>query len=124
MNIDIAARHMDLSNGIREYILDRGSRMNRYFEGVVRCEFVLDQEAGKHSVEIKVHAPRNDLTAKFAHEDVHAAVDGALDKIEQQMRRLKDKFKDHHRGDRGAAARKGAEEPGEETYQDVLEREL
>ena len=47
----------------------------------------------EHVAEIRVHAPRNDLTAKASHEDVHAAVDSALDKIEQQMRRLKDKFK-------------------------------
>jgi len=126
MHIDIRARHSDVTDGIKEYILERGQRIGRYFEGVTRCEFVLDQDAKDHVVDIKVHGPRrSDLTASSSHEDLHAAIDLAMDKIERQVRRLKERFKQHHPrergGDRGGTP---SIEIQEETYEDVVREEL
>ena len=128
MDIDIRARHTDLADSIKEYILERGQRIGRYFEGVSRCEFVLDRDAKTHVVDVKVHAPRSDLTATSSHEDLQAAIDLAMDKIERQVRKLKSRFKKHPRGERAPHPEPGeldlATESGEETYEDVVKEEL
>jgi putative sigma-54 modulation protein len=126
MHIDIRALHSDVTDGIKEYILERGQRIERYFGGVTRCEFVLGQDAKDHVVDIKVHGPRrSDLTASSSHEDLHAAIDLAMDKIERQVRRLKERFKEHHPRDRGGEREaRSPVDTQEETYEDVVREEL
>jgi putative sigma-54 modulation protein len=127
MDIDIRARHTDVAENIKEYILERGQRIERYFEGVSRCEFVLARDANAHVVDVKVHAPRSDLTASSSDDDLRAAIDQAMDKIERQVRKLKSRFKKHPRGDRAAGSQvpEAAEgEPREETFEDVVKEEL
>jgi ribosome-associated translation inhibitor RaiA len=66
------------------------------------------------------------LVGKAEAPDMYAALDLAEQKLAHQLRRWKERLKDHHRGDRpkGAAETAGAPAGGDDqaTYEDVIDR--
>ncbi len=95
MNIIVNARHMEITPQMRDYALDKASKLPRYFDRIMSIEVILDQEGGAPTCEVIVDASR---TARFigTHrgEDVYGCVDNAIHKVEEQIRRHKDKVRD------------------------------
>ena len=46
-----------------------------------------------------MHLAGNDLFADNTEEDMYAAIDGLVDKLDRQLKKHKEKLKDHHRGE-------------------------
>lgn len=96
MNITVDARHMEATDAIRGYVDKKVSKLSRYYDNIKEIEVVLDIE-GDHSVaEIIAHAKKKrTFVASAQHENLYGAIDGSLDKITEQLRRFKDKVRDH-----------------------------
>ena len=95
MNIKVNARHMDITQAMRDYASDKASKLERYFDRITSIEVVMDTEAGMPFVEVVVSAARNNrFIASHRGEDMYGCVDNALHKVEQQLRRHKDKVRD------------------------------
>ena len=95
MNITVEARHMDITEALREYAEEKVGKLPRYYDGLQSVEVILDHEAGQSKVEIVALATRK--TTFVAHdrqEDMYAAVDQCIDKVAQQLRRHKDRIRD------------------------------
>ncbi|MBI4569583.1 MAG: ribosome-associated translation inhibitor RaiA [Planctomycetes bacterium] len=126
MKIDISSRNHKVSESTKEYAAEKVSRLSRYFEGVHKCEVILQEEANRNRVELIVSAALgNTFVAHEAHEDMYAAIDLALDKMEKQLRRFKEKLKGHRARAADQAAPPGpAGEHGEplDSYDDVVRR--
>ncbi len=97
VQINISARHGHLSPGTQERISEKVESIRRLFDRITAIQVVVDLEhRDEPSVEIKVLAEHHDefiATAKA--ESVHAALDGVIDKVEAQVRKFKEKLKDH-----------------------------
>jgi putative sigma-54 modulation protein len=98
LNLEIRGRHLDVKETIRGYIEERAERLTRYYNRITKMQFVLSKQGVKFSAEVVVSAPRaGQLVAEATEEGLQAAVDKALDKMERQIRRFKEKLRDHHR---------------------------
>ena len=97
MQINISTRHGHLSQASQEKISDKVTRLSRLFERLTAVEVVCDVEHPEHpNVEIRVSAERHDdFVAKDDAPNLMAAVDGAVHKLEQQIRKFKEKLKGH-----------------------------
>lgn len=96
MNITVNARHMEATDSIRSYLDEKVAKLPRYYNNIQEIEVVLDVEGDFYVVEIIAHAKRKrTFVATAKHENIYAAADGCLDKITQQLRRFKDKVRDH-----------------------------
>lgn len=96
MNITVEARHMEITDAIREYAQKKAEKFSTYFDGVQTAEIILDIEAGKPTVEIVVQASRKStFVAHHRDENMYAAVDQCASKLSEQLRRHKDKLRDH-----------------------------
>lgn len=97
--IDLTDRHEQHSDDIRDYAREKAGKLTRYFDGVHHIEVVLDKEHDEHATEIIVTATHHkNFVAKYSHESVMASIDGALDKVERQIVKAKERLRDHHRG--------------------------
>ncbi len=96
MNFTVNARHMEATDSIHEYLDKKVSKLPRYYNNIKEIEVVLDVEGDLSVAEIIAHAKRKrTFVASAKHENIYAAIDGCLDKITQQLRRFKDKVRDH-----------------------------
>lgn len=98
MNIVVNARHMDVTDAIRQYAETKVAKLTRFYDNVKTVEVILDVEADKPSVEIVVSAKRkNVFVGTHRGDDMYACVDQCLHKVGEQLRRHKDRVR-HHRG--------------------------
>lgn len=105
MNIVVKARHMDVTDAMREYVETKTSRLNRYYDNVQTVEVTLDVEADKPSVEIVVSAKRKHVfVASHRDDDMYGCVDKCVHKITEQLRRHKDKVRHHQKPSHGDQA--------------------
>ena len=102
MMIKITGRHMEVTEPLHDFAEKKVSRISKY-NRVAEIEVIFGSEGKTHTVEIIVKADnRQRFVVKHAGEDAYACLDTAVDKIERQLR--KDKEKSHnHKGRIGAA---------------------
>ena len=99
MQIKISARHGHLSDTTREKMSAKVERLARLFERLLAIEVTVDLEHEQNpSVDIRVSAEhKHDFVAAEQSTSLMAAVDGVIHKLEQQLRKYKEKVQDHHR---------------------------
>ncbi len=91
MKYQIIGKNIQITEGISSAIQKKMSRMDKYFliDENVECRAVCSAHTGVQKVEITIFLPRIKLRAEVENEDLYAAIDEAIDKLEGQMRKLK-----------------------------------
>ena len=101
MQIKISTRHGHLSDGTQDFIREKAKKLLHYFQRLTMIDVTVDlsvDEKDERTVEFVVSAEhKHDFVARAKHKDVLAAVDLVLDKLEQQVRKYKEKIQDHRR---------------------------
>ena len=98
MQIEISTRHGELEPEQHRYLHDKAEKLLKYFGRLMAIEVAVDH--GKHAwnVEILVSAEhKHDFVARETNEDILAATDLVMAKLEQQLRKYKEKIQDHRR---------------------------
>ncbi len=117
MQIKISARHGHLSEATQAFIQEKAQKLVRIFERLTMIEVTVDLQDGLKTVEFVVQAEhKHDIVARESASDIMPAVDLALAKVENKLRRYKEKIQDHRRTpSTGEVTRQPAvEEPSEE----------
>lgn len=99
MNVNISGHHLDLTPPLRDYVRDKLKRVERHFDHLISAEVVLSVEKVRQKAEATVHASGANLHAEAIAEDMYAAIDLLVDKLDQQTRKHKEKVRNHHHGD-------------------------
>ena len=95
MKIVVKALHMNVTDAIRTYVETKVSKLPRFYDNVMTIEVVLGVEAEKPVVEIIATAKhKNTFVATHRDDDMYAAIDQCLHKVQEQLRRHKDKVRD------------------------------
>jgi putative sigma-54 modulation protein len=94
MNISTTARHYDLAPALKDYAESKVENLKRYFDHIVNANLIFSLEKYRHKVEITLHVNGRDFVSVDESDDMYAAVDRSVDKLERQLRRHKDKLKD------------------------------
>ena len=97
MQLDITGQNIEVTQALRAYISEKTERLERHFDHLISAHFVLRLEKLEHTAEatISVGGRTNPIHAVAASEDMYAAIDGLIDKLDRQVRRHKDKVTDH-----------------------------
>lgn len=96
MNLNISGHHVSLTPALRDYVISKLKRVERHFDHLINADVILSVEKVRHKAEATIHSRGIDLHAEEICEDMYAAIDGLIDKLDQQTRKLKDKVRDHH----------------------------
>lgn len=92
MQVRITTRGMELSDFLREYTEKKISKLTRYFDRILDANVVFKAEAGVSQVEITLDANGVILRGVEKGDNFQMALDFALEKIEKQLRKFKDKL--------------------------------
>jgi putative sigma-54 modulation protein len=116
VQIKISARHGHLSEASQEFIRDKAQKLMRFFDRLTSIEVTVDLSEDNRQVEFLVSAEhKHDFVARERNDDILAAVDLVVDKLEGQLRRYKEKVQDHRRRlSPGEVASPNPEEASEE----------
>lgn len=125
MNIDITVKHDQASQEVKEYALAKAQKILKYQQKITRVEVILKPVKDKHAAEMIISAARGtQLVGKVVHEDIHAAVDLLMDKMERQLVRFKERLKDRRGGKTGPLTNEGpASQDDEVSYDDIIRRD-
>ena len=93
MRIEITSKSMELTDGLREHVEKRLLKIKRYFDGVIDCHVVVKVERFIHRFEITLHGQGFDFFSEGHAEDIYAAFDTAAEKMERQVRKMKEKMR-------------------------------
>jgi putative sigma-54 modulation protein len=101
MNLTISGHHLDVTPALREYVITKLDRVTRHFDQVVDINVLLTVEQKKEKdrrqkAEVNLHVKGRDIHVEHANEDLYAAIDQLVDKLDRQVCRHKDKVQDHH----------------------------
>ena len=98
MQIKISARHGHLSDATQQFIREKAQKLLHFFERIMSIEVTVDLKNDIKLVEFLVSAEhKHDFVARESNNDILAAVDLAVDKLEGQLRRYKEKVQDRRR---------------------------
>ena len=82
-------RHMDATDAIKEYTEGKLEKVKKFVQEPLDIHVVFSKERFQHLVEINLSGNGIDVHAEDRNEDLYAAIDLAMDKIEKQLRRLR-----------------------------------
>jgi putative sigma-54 modulation protein len=99
MQINLTGHHVDITLALREYVNDKFGRLARHFDHVIDAHVILTVEKLRHRAEAAMVVSGSRLFADEVKEDMYAAIDGLVDKLDRQIVRHKEKLKDHHRAE-------------------------
>jgi putative sigma-54 modulation protein len=100
MNLQISGHHLDITPAIRDYVTGKLERITRHSDNLIDINVILSVEKLKQKAEITVHLSGKDIYVESADEDMYAAIDILVDKLDRQVQKYKQKLKDHHRGEK------------------------
>ncbi len=99
MQIKISTRHGHLSDETQTAISTKVEKLTRFFERLTSIEVTIDLErADTPQVHLQVAAEhKHDFLATDQSDNMFASVDNVVEKMEQQLRKYKEKVRDRHR---------------------------
>lgn len=99
MKYQIIGKNIEVTDGIKEALLKKMSRMDKYFviDDDVTCRAVVRTYKTGQKVEITIFTKMMDFRAEVVDDDLYAAFDLAIDKLEGQMRKLKTRLNRRNR---------------------------
>jgi ribosome hibernation promoting factor len=97
MQISVTGHHIDVTNALRNYVESKFERLERHFDHVTDVHVILGIEKINKKAEATVQISGAKLFAENQQEDMYAAIDGLIDKLDRQVRKHKEKIKNHHR---------------------------
>jgi len=99
VQVNISVRHGHLSDATRSKITAKVEKLARLFERLTAIEVTVDLEHEQTpTVDVRVSAEhKHDFVAAEQSSSLMGALDGVVHKLEQQLRKYKEKVQDHHR---------------------------
>lgn len=102
MQYSVTFRHMEPSDTLKEYSHDKLLRLEKYLDAVIDAEVVMTVEKFRHKAEVLISSDGLKIKAEEETEDMYSAIDMVVDKLEKQIKRHREKLKDH----KGAAGKR------------------
>lgn len=97
MQLEVTGRHIEITKSLNSYVQDKITRLKRHFDQVLDIHVILEVQKTTHKAEASLHVSGNHIFADASAEDMYAAIDSLIDKLDRQIVKHKEKLKDHHR---------------------------
>jgi len=88
------ARHFDLTDGLKSFVEKEIEKLEKYFNNIIDTHLILDAEKSRMTAELKVKVQGTVLTSKVRSFDMYESVEKVIGKMEQQLKKYKERLKD------------------------------
>ena len=99
MDITITGHHLEVTQSLKDYVQEKMQKLERHFDQVTSIDVILSVEKQRHKAEATIPVNGNKIFANAEDQDMYAAIDALLDKLDRQIIKRKEKTTDHHRNE-------------------------
>lgn len=103
MIVNITSKQMEITPAIRQHVEDRLSKLEKWQTHLINPHIVLSKAPKEYVADATINTPNGPLVASATHEDMYAAINELISKLERQLNKVQ------HKGEarRAAASVKG-----------------
>lgn len=100
MNLTISGHHLEVTPAIRAYVQNKLERIVRHFDQVIDMAVILTidnitEKEKRQKAEITVRVSGKAIYVESVSEDLYAAIDTLIDKLDRQVLKHKTKVQNH-----------------------------
>jgi putative sigma-54 modulation protein len=93
MKISVTFRSAEGENWQKEYVGERLKKLKKYIDNPVDARVILSVEKFRNTAEINLMANGLNINSREEEKDMHMAIDNAIEKIERQLKKRKEKIR-------------------------------
>jgi len=101
MQTSVTFKNIEPSDNLKSYVTNKLEKFDKLLDNPAEANVVLSVEKIRHITEIKLIGDRLSLNCREASNDMYSSIDLALDKLEKQLKKNKQKTRKHRQGPRG-----------------------
>jgi putative sigma-54 modulation protein len=98
MQTSVTFKNLDPSEHLKNYVTEKLNRFDKYLFNPGEANVVLSVEKFRHIAEINIIGDRLNINGREETEDMYSAIDMTLDKLEKQIKKNKQKVREHRAG--------------------------
>ncbi|KOR27862.1 hypothetical protein TI04_12380 [Achromatium sp. WMS2] len=91
MQISITGHHVEVTDSLRNYVDTKFQRLARHFDQLIHIHVILGVEKVRQTAEASIQINGAKVFADSTHEDMYAAIDSLVDKLDRQVIKHKEK---------------------------------
>lgn len=98
MKLNIRGDKLVVTDSIKAYIEEKVNKLNKYFDNDdIEAKIVIKVANNREIIEVTIPTNKYTLRAEERNEDLYAAIDLVIDKLERQIRKNKTKLNDRYK---------------------------
>ena len=98
MQVNISGDQLDVTEAMRSYVEDKFARLERHFDRITNVQVIMQGEKLQQKVDATLHIAGGEVVASAEHEDMYAAIDLLVDKLDRQLIKAKEKRLNREQG--------------------------
>lgn len=110
MNIIITGRHLELTNNLKKYAEGKIRKFKKYLNNITEANIILSVEKYRHKAEVLLRANGAKIQAESVTGEMYSSIDDVVEKLERQVKKIKDKGSSHRKGEERSTFQAGGEE--------------
>jgi putative sigma-54 modulation protein len=96
MQINVTGHHVEVTDALRDYVNSKMERVVRHCDQLTDARCILTVEKLRHKAEAALYVAGGTIYAEFIAEDMYAAIDGLIDRLDRRVKKHREKQTDHH----------------------------
>ncbi len=101
MNIHLTGRHLEITPAIRDYATSKIGKIKRHFDNVIDVNITLAVDKLRQKAEATIHLSGKDVFVECEDDNLYAAIDALVDKLDRQVMKHKEKISARRHDDTG-----------------------
>lgn len=95
MQITISGHHLEVTDSLKNYVTSKLERLDNHHDRITNTHVILSVDKLEQKAEATIHVSGKDLFADATHQDLYAAIDALVDKLDRQLIKHKEKLRSH-----------------------------
>lgn len=91
MQLSISGHHLDITDAIKDYVTNKISRLERHSDRITSTQVILSVDKLIQRAEATINVAGGEVFANAEHDDLYAAIDALVDKLDRQLIKHKEK---------------------------------
>lgn len=91
MQLSLTGHHIEITDALKSYVENKFERLSRHLDQVINVHVILSVAKLRQTAEATIQVNGASLFADAVHEDLYAAIDELIDKLDRQVKKHKEK---------------------------------
>ena len=96
MKLNIKGHQMEVTPALKTFTQEKFNKLERHFDKITAINVIFNIEKLRQIAEATILVSKGELHASSESEDMYAAIDELVDKLDRQLIKHKEKLRDHH----------------------------